>query len=65
MLFGNKTWNWWIFKFFLLYLVRNTAAGLWLTQFRASRAYKIIFPLATPSCDCSAANRPRLKSTDT
>ena len=46
-------------------LVRNTAADLWLIQFRDSGAYKIICPLATPSCDCSAANRPRLKSADT
>jgi hypothetical protein len=66
MSFGKKkTSNWWILNFFLSYFVRNTAAGLLLIQFRANGAYKINFHLATPSCDCSAANRPRLKSADT
>jgi len=60
-----RTGGFFNYFFLFLYLVRNIAAYLWLIQFRDSEAYTIICPLATPSCDCSAANRPRLKSADT
>jgi len=29
-----------------------------------SRAHKMIFPLTTPYCDCSATTNPRFKSAD-
>ena len=74
MTFRNKTsdgfyfilfYYYYYYYFYYYYLVRNTAADLWLIQFRAIGAYKIFCPLATLSCDCSSANRPRLKSADT
>jgi len=45
---------------------KTTTTGLYLMQFHNIRTHKMIFTLATPSCNCncSATNNPHLKSAD-
>lgn len=67
MPFGNKTSNWWIFNFFVVFCfeIPLQICGWFSFVLAEHMCTKLFFSLVTPSCDCSAANRSRLKSADT